>query len=261
MKNRILTAVMLLLLAPFFTTTLSAQKVGFISSDDIRMHFADAKQADQRIVSIVEEWKRELESMKAQIEELDRDIKKNRLVWTDEERQTKERELEALKQNQATFAKAKFESDGEYDRTAREIIQKIEEKIYAASQEVAADEGYDIIYDKSVQPLPYSNPKYDLTVKVLKKLGVDTKALEKELQEKIAKDPRNASKESKAPPSRRKSRSGSEEPATPEKTTPTTPGSNEIKRDIVPDNKNKQLPNGQPPRPDDIIPPPLPRNN
>ena len=242
-----ITAVLALLLPA------QAQKVGFISSDDIRQHFNEAKQADQRILSIVEEWKRELESMKIQIDELDRDIKKNRLVWTDEERQLKEKELETLKTQQASFAKTKFEADGEYDKTCKEIIQKVEEKIYAATQEVAANEGYDIIYDKSVQPLPYSNPKYDLTVKVLKKLGVDTKLLEKELEDKIAKDPRNAQKDSKTPPSRRKSRTGEPE-QTPQTTPQTSPQSPSKDREILPDNLKKPLPGagGQPPNPDDI---------
>ncbi len=71
-------------------------------------------------------------------------------------------------------------------------------------QQVAADKGFDIILDQSIQPLPYVNYKYDLTINVLKVLGVDVSDLEKELQDKIEKDPRNAETESKVP--RRRSR-------------------------------------------------------
>ena len=66
-------------------------------------------------------------------------------------------------------------------------------------------------------------------MKVLRKLGVDVDKLEKELQEKIAKDPRNQVKESKqAPGKRTKSRTG---------------GDTDIKRD---DSKPGQSPNDNP---------------
>jgi len=209
MKRKILLIVVLILssLANGF-----AQKVGFINSDVIRDNFPEAKQAEQRLQSIVEEWKRELEAIENNIQILEDEIQKNRLIWSDEEKIQKEKELELLKKRRQTYAKEKFDIDGEYDKAVKILMKGIEEKIQAATQEVAADEGYDIVFDKSVQPLPYVNFKYDLTVKVLRKLGVDTKKLEEELQAKISKDPRNQTKESKyAPSKRRKSRTGSED--------------------------------------------------
>ena len=181
----------------------NAQKVGFIMSDVIREQFTESKQADQRIQSQVEDWKREITSMKKQIEETEIEIKKNRLIWSDEEKINKDKELEKLKLDLEVFAKQRFEPNGEYDKFVKIIMLKVEEKIYAAVQEVAANEGYDIVLDKSVHPLPYTNFKYDLTVKVLKKLGVNVEKLEKEQEEKISKDPRNEEKKSKEPPSKR----------------------------------------------------------
>ena len=186
-----------------FSLSLFAQKVAFIASDIIRTNLTEAKQADQRINSIVDEWKRELETLDKNIEILEGEIKKNRLVWSDDEKSEKEKELETLKRERMTYARNKFETSGEYDKTVNEIMKPIEEKIFAAVQEVSVEEGYDVIFDKSVQPLPYCNFKYDLTVKVLKKLGVNVEQLEKELKEKIDKDPRNAKKDSKEPPGKR----------------------------------------------------------
>ena len=189
-----------------YANTASAQKVGFISSEDLREYFPEARQADARIQSIVNDWKLQLESMKNKIEDLEFDIKKNRLIWSDEERTTKQNFLEDLRREHVTYAKSKFEAGGKYDEAVESIMVKVEEKIYAAVQNVAASEGYDIIWDKSIQPLAYVNFKYDLTVKVLRKLGVDVKQLEKDLAEKIKKDPRNKSNKSKEAPKRSRSR-------------------------------------------------------
>ncbi len=187
-----------------FSGVARAQKVGFIASDEIRKYFPEAKQADQRLKSIVEEWKRELQAIDENISILKDDINKNRLVWDDDERRDKEGQLRELEKRRRTYAKEKFSPGGEYDKVVKTLMEKIEEKIYAATQEVAAEEGYDLVLDKSVQPLPYTNYKYDLTVKVLRKLGVDTEELEKELREKIEKDPRNKRRKSRYAPSRRR---------------------------------------------------------
>lgn len=182
---------------------LFSQKVAFIASDIIRDKFSEAKQADQRVRSMVDDWKRELEDMEKKIEDLKFDIKKNRLIWSDEEKRQKDKELEEMQIQKMEFARRKFEAGGEYDALVKQMMLPIEEKIYAAVQQVAFDEGYDLIWDKTLQPLAYVNSKFDMTIKVLRKLGVDVKALEKELQDKIDKDPRNQKKDTKNAPTKR----------------------------------------------------------
>lgn len=202
----------IILLVLFFSminiSQLSAQKVAFIVSDVIRDYFPEAKQAEQRIKSIVEDWKREIEGMDKRIEDLKQQISKNRLVWSDEEKLNKEKELSDANITRLEFSRTKFEPGGEYDKLVKAMMKPVEEKIFATIQQVAADEGFDIVLDKSTHNIPYSNSKFDLTVKTLRKLGVDVDKLEAELQEKIKKDPRNQKTESKqAPGKRTKSRS------------------------------------------------------
>lgn len=171
-----------------------AQKVGFINSQTIREKFNEAQLADQRIQTIVDSWKREIESMKKDIEFLEEEIKQNRLVWTDAEKMAKQNSLAETKKKRTEFTSKKFEPGGEYDLTVKSIMAPVETKIFAAVQEVSAKEGYDMVLDQSLHPIPYVNFKYDLTVLVLKKLGVNVEELEKDLQKKITNDPRNQEK-------------------------------------------------------------------
>ena len=75
------------------------------------------------------------------------------------------------------------------------MFKAVWEKIYLAIQKVSAEGGYDIVWDKSVQPLVYVNAKYDVTVKVMQQLGIDADDLEKKQKEVIDADPRNKSLE------------------------------------------------------------------
>lgn len=181
----------------------SAQKIGYISSQTIREKYPEAQQAQLRLQSMVDDWKRELDEQQKAITDLEIEIKKNRLVWTDMERQDKEVLMERKRKEREEFATKKFGPNGEYDAAVTLVFKGVEDKIFAAVQEVSLDEGYDIVWDKSSQPLIFINPKYDMTVKVMKKLGIQVEDLEKQQEEAVKKDPRNKEKEKPASGTRR----------------------------------------------------------
>ncbi len=188
----------------FSNNDLFSQKVGFISTDQIRESLPEAKSADQRIQTIIDEWKREERELDQQIEAKEFEIQKNRLIWTENERIQNNNELRDLKNLRMNFSKEKYSVNGEYEQIVYAIQKPVEEKIFAAVQKVAAELNIDIIWDKSTQPLIYTNFKYDITVKVLKELGVNTSELEAELNKKIEMDPRNSpDNQSKETPTRR----------------------------------------------------------
>lgn len=182
-----------------FTMQIFSQRVAFINSNMIRSKFTESQQAEQRIRSFVDEWKREISIMQKNIDNLEFEISKNRLIWTEEEKGNKEKELRELREQNDGYAKAKFSPNGEYDMIVRQIILPVDQKIAAAVQKVANQKNFDIVFDQSVQPLAYVNFKFDLTLDVLKELGVDVGEMEKELQEKIQKDPANQKKETVQP--------------------------------------------------------------
>lgn len=190
-RNFIIGIFMLISMQPIF-----AQKIGYVSSQTIREKFPEAKQAEQRLQTMVDNWKRELDDQLKVINELEMEIKKNRLVWTELEKAEKIAIFEKKKKEREEYATRKLGPNGEYDAAIALVFRGVEEKIYAAIQEISFDDNYDIVWDKSTQPLVFINPKYDLTVKVLKKLGINVDDMEKQQQEAIDKDPRNNKKPS-----------------------------------------------------------------
>lgn len=217
MKKYRLAILLLIGIAFGSPTGLFAQKIGYISSQTIREKFPEAQQAQQRLQSMVDDWKRELDEQQKSIIDLENEIKKNRLIWTDIERQEKEILMERKKKEREEFATKKFGPNGEYDAAISLVFRGVEEKIYAAVQEVSLDENFDIVWDKSSQPLTFINPKYDMTVKVMKKLGISVEELEKQQEEAVKSDPRNKEKEK---PATTKQRTKSRTDETPSKEIP-----------------------------------------
>jgi outer membrane protein len=196
-KSNITLSILLLVL--IMSNSLYSQRVAFINSQMIRSKYPESQAAEQRIRSFVDEWKREMGVMQKNIDNLEFEISKNRLIWTEEEKGQKEKDLISLKEQYDGFAKAKFSPNGEYDIIVKQIMLPIDQKIAVAVQGVANSRKFDIVFDQSIQPLAYVNFKFDLTLEVLKQLGVDVSEFEKELQDKIQKDPANVQKESVKP--------------------------------------------------------------
>lgn len=198
---------------------LSAQKVGYVSSEAIASRYEANVQAQARLNTMVDEWKAEIAQQQRDIDELELEMKKNRLIWSDTERQQKEKELDDKRKERERFAREKLEPGGEYDKQAESLFKGIWDKIYNATQKVAAAEGYDMVWDKSTQPLVYVNAKYDITTKVMKELGIDADDIERKQQDIIDSDPRNKRQEE---PRRRKTRRGSDPPPDTLRTVPDT---------------------------------------
>lgn len=169
-------------------------KVAFVNSNTIRERFPDYQTAKQRLESLVADWKRQSEDQLAQIQTLEAEIQKKRLVWSEAELKDRETLLQKRRQDREDFIRKTFNSGGTFDTEAANLMRPVEAKIAAAIQEVAITENYDYVWDKSSQPLLYANPRFDITAKVMDKLGLFTDDIKAKLNEAIDKIEREISK-------------------------------------------------------------------
>jgi len=169
--------------------SLWAQKVGYVATDLIRQRFPEAQKVDQRIMQIAKEWKHQIERQRQEIRSLEEEIQKNRLIWSAAERKQKEQELAKKKQALEQEIERKFGVGGEFDQLVKKLMKPVEEKIAAAIKETAEARGYDIIWDKSQQPLLYTNPRYDITIEVMERLGINVEDLKAEFEKLLEKAP------------------------------------------------------------------------
>lgn len=171
------------------SVSLWAQKVGYVATDLIRQRFPEAQKVDQRIMQIAKEWRYQIEQQRQEIQSLEEEIQKNRLIWSATERKQKEQELAKKKQALEQEIERKFGAGGEFDQLVKKLMKPVEEKIAAAIKEAAEARGYDIIWDKSQQPLLYTNPRYDITIEVMERLGINVEDLKAEFEKLLEKAP------------------------------------------------------------------------
>jgi outer membrane protein len=150
---------------------MAQMKIGHINSETIMQTLPEAIDAQKSIDALVAGWEADLQKMQADWKKKFDDFDKRKLILTDQVRADQERELRELDQSITDFRTKKFGQNGELFQKQGEIMKPIQNKMFHVLEEVAKDDGYDYIFDRSGEILVlYANDKYDLTQRVLQRM-------------------------------------------------------------------------------------------
>lgn len=168
-KSSAFLIVVLLLLAGF---TSNAQKFAFVDTKYILENIPEFNSAQTRIDALAAEWQKEIEDQFAEIERLYRTYQNEVMLLPEEMKRKREEEIITKEREAKELQQQRFGKSGDLFNKREELIKPIQEKIYAALEEVASDGNYAVIFDKagSVSML-YTNPRFDISEEVLAKMG------------------------------------------------------------------------------------------
>jgi outer membrane protein len=165
---------LLLLFVSLMTLGLSAQKFAYIDTKYILLHMPSYANAQQELNKLSSDWQEEIEKKYEAIDKLTRAYEAEKVLLTEDMKQRRMEEIEQKRQEAKEMQRQKFgANDGELFKKREDLLRPIQEEIYNALVDVAESGGYHGIFDKANQSnLLYTNPKYDLSDKILKKMGL-----------------------------------------------------------------------------------------
>ncbi len=150
----------------------SAQKFAYIDTDYVLLHLPDFAAAQQELNTYAIEWQADIESKLEAADRLEVAYRAERVLLTKEMRQRREQEITAKRAEAKEMQKQKFGVEGELFQKRQELIEPIQQQIFEELKGVASSSGYMVIFDKSNQSnMLYTNPKYDISDRLIKKLG------------------------------------------------------------------------------------------
>jgi outer membrane protein len=164
--------IVILLLALCVAGTMMAQtKIGHINSESIMQTLPEAIDAQKSLDALVSQWETELQKLQADWKRKFDDYDKKKLILTDQARAEQEKELRDLDQAVADFRNKKFGQNGELFQKQNDVMKPIQNKIFKVLDEIAKEDGYDYIFDRSGEILLlYANEKKDLTAQVIQRM-------------------------------------------------------------------------------------------
>lgn len=150
---------------------LAQMKIGHITSETIMKSLPEAVDAQKTLDGLVAQWENELKRMQDDWKRKFDDYDRRKLILTDQSRAEAERELRALDQAITDFRNRKFGQNGELFQKQQELMKPIQNKMFKVLEDVAKEEGYDYIFDRSGDILLlYATEKHDLTETVLRRM-------------------------------------------------------------------------------------------
>ena len=165
-------ASLLLLVLLFSFTNISAQlKIGYVDSEAIINQLPDAQDAQKSIDVQIDEWEKEIKKLEQKWKEKYDDYERRKLIMSKQKKAEMEKELISLEQDAANFKRDKFGANGKLFKLQEELMKPIQNQVFNAIDEVAKEEDFDFIFDRSGDLIfLYAKEKYDVTPQVLSKL-------------------------------------------------------------------------------------------
>ncbi len=149
-----------------------AQKYAFVDTDYILNNIPSYKAAEEEIDKLSEQYEAEITALYEEIDKMYRDYQGEKVLLTDEMKSEREEEIINKEREAKKLQNDYFGQEGMLFSKREELIKPIQDEVYNAVKEIANENGYAVIFDSASGPtMIYTNPRYDISDEVLKRLG------------------------------------------------------------------------------------------
>ena len=168
MKKSILS---LLLIITFSLPSMS-QKNAYVDTEYILSKIPAYENAQTKLDNLSKGWKGEIEKKYKKVEEEYNKYQTESALLSSEMKRQREDDIINMEKEANELKDKYFGSEGELYNKRKELVEPIQEEVYNAIKEIATEGNYGFIFDKSADmSLIYTDPKYDISDDILKKLG------------------------------------------------------------------------------------------
>ena len=172
MKNRISTLI-LAFVCLFLTPMTYGQKIAIIDINDVLSNMPEYKAAQTELDQISATWRQEIAVEFDKVKSLYNKFQSEQVLLSADEKAIKENDIVKKEAEVREMQKRKFGPEGELFTKRQEMVAPIQDKVFATIESYAAEKGLDLIFDKSGSTgLLFSNPEFDKTGDIKKKLGI-----------------------------------------------------------------------------------------
>ena len=153
-------------------------KIGYIDSNEIMTKFEEVRQVQVSLEKEQRKLQAEMENLIQQLDSLNQEYDRQRLLMSDSRRQEKEQELVRSEKQIQKFQMDKFGPEGEIYRKQNQLLKPVLAKVDEAIQAVGKRQQYDYIMDAVGGAIVYALDSNNLTEDVIEELRKSTTTTE-----------------------------------------------------------------------------------
>ncbi len=170
MQNKVLFLLTLVLLISVSTFAQRGVRVAYIDTEYILQNVPEYQDASAQLDEKAEKWKNEIQDKLAIIEQKRKDLSNEKALLTKELIEEREEDIYYEEQEILDYQQNRFGPNGDLFIQKKQLMQPIQDQIFAAVQDLAESRKYDLVFDKSETNLLYSNKAYDLSEQILRSI-------------------------------------------------------------------------------------------
>ncbi len=149
-----------------------SQKYALVDTDYILKNIPSYKAAQDKLDDLSEEWQKEIEEKKENLDEIYKDYQSEKVLLSEEMQKKREEEIVKKEEDLRALQKKYFGPKGKLFEKRKELVKPIQDEVANAVKQVAEKGNYAVIFDTaSGMNMIYTDPKYDKSDEVLEILG------------------------------------------------------------------------------------------
>ena len=170
--QRIIIALTLALAAAAYPAEL---KIAHVDSKLVFEKYADTKKAQKQYDAQVQKWEQEAANKQKSLMEMEDKLEKQSLMLSEEKKKELEADFLKKKSEYEQFVQQIYGKDGALFQKNEEFSGPIITKIKKTIQDVANQEGYDMVFDRAAGAVVFWKKDNDLSQKVIDLLNKEAK--------------------------------------------------------------------------------------
>ncbi len=152
------------LVAVLVTAGAHAQRIAVVDITAVLESLELYKQSQVELDRVAEAWRQEIAGEYDKIKGMYNRYQAEQVLLSDDARRQREEAIVEAETRVREMQKNRFGPEGELFERRAELVQPIQDKVYAAMQKYAEQRGYDLIFDKgSSAGLLFSKASFDKT--------------------------------------------------------------------------------------------------
>jgi Skp family chaperone for outer membrane proteins len=170
MKNNVLFLLTLVFMLSFSVNAQRGVRIGYIDTEFILENIPEYQEATAQLNEKANKWKNEIDTKLSAIEQKRKDLSNEKALLTKELIDEREEDIAFEEKEILDYQQKRFGPNGDLFIQKKQLMQPIQDQIFAAVQDMATTKQYDIILDKSETVMLYSARQYDLSDIVIRSI-------------------------------------------------------------------------------------------
>jgi len=171
MKNNVLFLMTLVFMISFYSHAQRGVRIAYIDTEYILENVPEYQDATAQLEDKAQKWKNEIQSKLTVVEQKRKDLSNEKALLTKELIDEREEDITFEENEILDYQQKRFGPNGDLFIQKNQLMQPIQDQIFAAVQDMAEGRKYDFIFDKSSDAVMlFSAKQFDVSEQVLRSI-------------------------------------------------------------------------------------------